>query len=66
MQQPERGIAFFANRGAAPISFALVLALIFLVAFAGNEAVAHLVFGTCLYGEGDLPQNSTYPLSTQG
>ncbi len=42
-------IAFLANKGAARLFFAPFLALIFLVALVGNEAAAHLVFGTCLY-----------------
>jgi hypothetical protein len=42
-------IAFLANKGAARLFFAPVLALIFLAAIVGNEAAAHLVFETCLY-----------------
>jgi hypothetical protein len=42
-------IALVANKGAARLFFTPFLALIFLVAIIGNEAVAHLVFGTCLY-----------------
>ena len=42
-------IAFLANKGAARLFFAPFLALIFLAVLVGNEAAAHLVFGTCLY-----------------
>lgn len=42
-------IAVLANKGAARLFFAPFLALIFLVALVGNEAAAHLIFGTCLY-----------------
>jgi hypothetical protein len=42
-------IAFLANRGTARLFFAPLLALIFVVTLVGNEAAAHLVFGTCLY-----------------
>ena len=42
-------IAFMTNRGAARLTMSLLLALIFVAVLVGNEAVAHLVFGTCLY-----------------
>lgn len=42
-------IAFLANRGVARLFVAPFLALVFLIALVGNEAAAHLVFGTCLY-----------------
>jgi hypothetical protein len=42
-------IAVSANKGAARLWFAPVLAVIFFAALVGNEAVAHFVFGTCLY-----------------
>ncbi len=41
-------IAFLANKGAARSFFAPILALVFFAALVGNEAAAHLVFGTCL------------------
>jgi len=42
-------IAFLCNKGVARLVLALLFALIFLATIVGNEAVAHLVFGTCLY-----------------
>ena len=42
-------IAFLANKGATRLYLAPCLALIFLAVLVGNEAAAHLVFGTCLY-----------------
>ena len=41
-------IAFLFNKGAARLFFAPFLALVFVAAVAGNEAVAHHAFGTCL------------------
>lgn len=41
--------AFLGNRGAARLFLAPLLALLFGAALMGNEAVAHLVFGSCLY-----------------
>ena len=41
-------IAFLFNKGAARLVYAPCLALVFVAAVAGNEAVAHHAFGTCL------------------
>ncbi len=46
---PAITIASVANKGAAQFFFAAFLTLIAVVTMLGNEAAAHLVFGTCLY-----------------
>lgn len=42
-------IALLCNKGAARLVIALLLASISLATIIGNEAVAHLTLGTCLY-----------------
>jgi hypothetical protein len=42
-------IAFVTNKNAARVTNSLLLTLTFVAVLVGNEAVAHLVFGTCLY-----------------
>jgi hypothetical protein len=46
---PPMLIAFLCNKGLARLVLAPLFALIFLATLVGNEAAAHLVFGTCLY-----------------
>lgn len=46
---PPITIAFVANKGGVRFAFAAILTLVFVTTLVGNEAAAHLVFGTCLY-----------------